>query len=147
MGVGTYEQYVERLNGMKPNVYIDGKKQGRDGDYISGGLYVIGETFKTANDPEYEELCTATSHLTGEKISRWTHTARSKDDLLKKQLMTKLLCHRVGGCIQRCMGLDTINALEVVTYDCDKANGTEYHKRFTEFLKYVQKNDLVANCA
>lgn len=61
--------------------------------------------------------------------------------------MTRLLCHRVGGCIQRCMGNDALNALAVVTYDMDQACGTEYNKRFLKYLEYSQAHDLVANCA
>lgn len=147
MGVGTFDDYVNRLKKMKPNVYIDGKKMGRDGDYLRGGLRVFRETFDRANDPEYEDVCTATSHLNGEKINRFTHIHQSVDDLLKKQMMTRLLCHRVGGCIQRCMGTDAMNALSVVTYDCDQANGTKYHERFLKLLKYYQEGDITANCA
>ncbi|HBW35764.1 4-hydroxyphenylacetate 3-hydroxylase family protein [Desulfosporosinus sp. BICA1-9] len=147
MPVGTYENYVERLQKMKPNVYINGEKVDRTGDWINGGLYVMKQTFDCAHDPAYEELCTATSHLTGEKINRYTHIHQNMDDLLKKQRMTRLLCHRVGGCIQRCMGIDALNALAVVTYDMDEACGTEYNKRFLKYLEYTQANDLVGNCA
>jgi len=147
MAIGTYEQYRERLLKMKPNVYMYGKKHIRTGDWIEGGCYVIKHTYDFAHDPEYEDVCTAVSHLTGEKINRFTHIHRSKDDLLKKQLMTRLLCHRVGGCTQRCMGTDALNALAVVTYDADQACGTNYHERFNKYLLYSQQNDLVANCA
>ncbi|MEL7568173.1 MAG: 4-hydroxyphenylacetate 3-hydroxylase N-terminal domain-containing protein [Dehalobacterium sp.] len=147
MALGTYEAYVERLRKMKPNVYINGEKVDRTGDWINGGLYVMKQTYDCAHDPDYEEVCTATSHLTGEKINRYTHIHQNMDDLLKKQRMTRLLCHRVGGCIQRCMGVDALNALNVVTYDADEACGTEYHQRFLKYLEYVQANDLVANCA
>ena len=147
MAVGTFEQYVERLRKMKPNVYLHGKKVDRTGDYLSGGLYVMKQTYDCAHDPKYEDLCTATSHLTGEKINRFSHIHRSIEDLLKKQAMTRVLCHRVGGCIQRCMGVDALNALAVVTYDIDAACGTKYHERFNKFLKYFQENDLVGNCA
>jgi 4-hydroxyphenylacetate 3-monooxygenase/4-hydroxybutyryl-CoA dehydratase/vinylacetyl-CoA-Delta-isomerase len=147
MGLGTYAAYVERLRKMKPNVYMFGKAHDRSGDYLSGGLYVIKHTFDCAHDPEYEDVCTATSHLTGEKINRFTHIHRSREDLLNKQLMTRLLCHRVGGCIQRCMGTDALNALSVVTHDCDQANGTDYAARLEAYIRYSQENDLVANCA
>ncbi len=140
MPVGTYENYVNRLKKMKPNVYMNGQKLDRSGDWINGGLYVIKQTFDCAHDPAYEEVCTATSHLTGEKINRYTHIHQSMDDLLKKQRMTRLLCHRVGGCIQRCMGNDALNALAVVTYDMDQACGTEYNKRFLKYLEYSQAN-------
>jgi 4-hydroxybutyryl-CoA dehydratase/vinylacetyl-CoA-Delta-isomerase len=147
MPVGTYDAYVERLKKMKPNIYLHGKKVDRTGDFMKGGLFVIKETYDRANDPKYQDVCTATSHLTGEKINRFGNIHQSKEDLLNKQLMTKLLCHRVGGCIQRCMGVDALNALAIVTYDCDQANGTKYHERFNKFLEYFQKNDLVGNCA
>ncbi len=147
MAIGTYDQYVNRLRNMKPNVYMYGKAHDRTGDYLNGGLYVIKQTFDWTLDPDYEDVCTATSHLTGEKINRFTHIHHSREDLLKKQLMTRLLCHRVGGCIQRCMGTDALNALSVVTYDCDKANGTKYTERLEKYLRYSQELDLVANCA
>ncbi|MDR1765402.1 MAG: aromatic ring hydroxylase [Lachnospiraceae bacterium] len=147
MPIGTADQYKERLKNMKHNVYIDGKTPGREEDFNSSGIYVIAQTYDKCNDPEYEDVCTATSHLTGKKISRWTHIHRSQDDLLKKQQMTRLMCHCVGGCTQRCMGTDALNALEVVTYDCDKANGTHYHERLQNFILRFQEEDLVANCA
>lgn len=143
----TYEQYMEKLRGMRPNVYMDGKLVSRDDPQFMPGTHTIGLTYKLVNDPDFESLLTATSHLTGEKINRYTHIHQTADDLLKKQQMTRLLCHRCGRCIQRCMGIDAMNALSVVTKDVDMAYGTEYHDRFLKFLKYFQENDLVANCA
>ena len=147
MTIGTYEAYRERLLKMKPNVYLFGEKVDRSGSWIDAGMYVIRQTFDFAHKPEYQDVCTATSHLTGKKINRFTHVHRSKEDLLNKQMMTRLLCHSVGGCIQRCMGTDALNALDVVCYDMDQACGTHYHERFEKYLLYSQENDLVANCA
>ena len=119
--VGTYDQYNERLLKMKPNVYLHGKKvdrsngvegEGRDlAPWIVGGTYVMQQCYDTANDPRYEDVCVVKSHITGHYINRCTHIHHSVDDLLKKQLMTRLICHRVGGCMQRCMGTDAMNAL------------------------------------
>jgi len=147
MAIGTYEAYIERLKKMKNNVYLNGKRPNRGEDFNSGGVYAMKQTYDFANNPDYEDVCTATSHLTGEKINRFTHIHRTQDDLFKKQLMTRLLCHSVGGCIQRCMGTDAMNALEVVTYDCDKANGTDYNQRLQKLILKLQSEDLVANCA
>jgi 4-hydroxyphenylacetate 3-monooxygenase/4-hydroxybutyryl-CoA dehydratase/vinylacetyl-CoA-Delta-isomerase len=143
----TYEQYVEKLKTMKPNIYIGDEKVGRDDWRIKGGMNIMRETFDKAHDPEWEELCTATSHLTGKKINRFTHIHQSEEDLLKKQKMTRQLCHRVGGCIQRCMGIDALNACSVITYELDEALGTDHYKRFLKFMEYFQENDLVASCA
>ncbi|MFX0039363.1 MAG: 4-hydroxyphenylacetate 3-hydroxylase family protein [Promethearchaeota archaeon] len=147
MKIRTYEQYVEDLKKMKPNVYIGEEKVGRDDPRIQGGMNIIKETFDRAHDPEYEDLCTATSHLTGKQINRFCHIHQSEDDLLKKQKMTRLLCHRVGGCIQRCMGIDAMNALSIITYEMDQALGTDHYKRFLKYLEYFQDKDVVASCA
>lgn len=147
MGIGTYEAYRDRISKMKPNVYLHGEKVDRNGEWVEGGCYVMKQCYDIANDPEYADVCTATSHITGETINRCTHIHRSVDDLLKKQLMTRLICHHVGGCMQRCMGTDALNAVAIVSYDCDEACGTHYQKNFEKYLLYCQENDLYCNCA
>ena len=107
----------------------------------------MAASYDFAFDPEFKGIGTAISHLTGEKISRFTHIHQSKDDLLDKQKMTRLFAQEVGGCIQRCMGIDALNGLSIVTYDADKKYGTKYNERFKNFLKRVQKEDLSLNCA
>ncbi|MFW9939693.1 MAG: 4-hydroxyphenylacetate 3-hydroxylase family protein [Candidatus Thorarchaeota archaeon] len=143
----TYEQYVEDLKKMKPNVWIGEEKVDRSDPRIHGGMRIIKETFDCAYDPEYEDLCTVTSHLTGKKINRFCHIHQSEEDLLNKQKMTRLLCHRVGGCIQRCMGIDALNALSVITYEMDQALGTDHYERFKKYMEYFQERDLAASCA
>lgn len=147
MGVGTFEQYRDRLYAMKPNIYIGNEVVDRRDPRVEPGMYVMRQTFDCAHDDRYKDVCTATSHLTGETINRFTHIHQSLDDLLKKQEMTKLLSHRVGGCIQRCMGIDALNALSVVTYEMDKALGTTFNRNFLKYLAWTQENDIVANCA
>lgn len=143
----TAEQYREKLRSMRKNVYINGQLLERDDPQLIPGQNVIAETFNFAADPQYADLMTAKSHITGKTINRFTHIHQSVDDLLKKQEMTRFLCQHVGGCIQRCMGVDALNALSVVTKDCDLAMGTSYHERFLKYLEYYQENDLVGNCA
>jgi 4-hydroxybutyryl-CoA dehydratase/vinylacetyl-CoA-Delta-isomerase len=43
--------------------------------------------------------------------------------------------------------MDAFNAVFSTTFEIDEKCGTEYHKRFTEFLKMVQKEDLVVDGA
>lgn len=147
MGVGTFEQYRDRLYNMKANIYIGNEVVDRRDPRVEPGMYVMRQTFDCAYDERYRDICTATSHLTGETINRFTHIHQSLDDLLKKQEMTKLLSHRVGGCIQRCMGIDALNALSVVTYEMDEALGTDFNQHFLKYLAWTQENDIVANNA
>lgn len=143
----TFDEYYNGLLKMKPNLWIGDEKVDRSDPRIRGGMNIIKVTFDKAYDPDFQDLCVATSHLTGEKINRFCHIHQNKEDLLKKQLMTRVLCHRVGGCIQRCMGIDALNGLSVITYECDMALGTKYYENFKKYMKYFQENDLVASCA
>jgi 4-hydroxyphenylacetate 3-monooxygenase/4-hydroxybutyryl-CoA dehydratase/vinylacetyl-CoA-Delta-isomerase len=143
----TGDQYRERIAKLKPNVYMGGKIIDRFDPKLVGGINVMAATYDFAFDPEFKHVGVATSHLTGDKINRFTHIHQSIEDLLNKQKMTRLYCQEVGGCIQRCMGIDTLNALSVVTYEADQKYGTTYNQRFINFMKNVQKEDLSLNCA
>ena len=144
----TSQEYLAKLRTMRPNVYMGGGLVARDDPRIMPGVNVIGLTMDVAADPEYDGVVTATSHLSGQKINRFTHIHRSTEDLLMKQKMTRLLCQRTGGCIQRCMGVDALNAVSVVAHEIDQASGTtHYYENFLKYLAYFQENDLVAACA
>lgn len=145
----TKKQYMEGLSKMKRNLYFNGEKIDRLDERQLPCLDVIGTTYDEAEKPENAELMTATSHLTGEKINRFTHIHQNKDDLHKKQDMTRFLCQKVGGCIQRCMGIDATNAIYNASFEADKLNNgaTEYHENFKKWLTRFQTEDLVGCCA
>jgi 4-hydroxyphenylacetate 3-monooxygenase/4-hydroxybutyryl-CoA dehydratase/vinylacetyl-CoA-Delta-isomerase len=138
------EQYLDDLRSMKPNVYMGGEIVRRDDARILPGVNVMRITYDMAADPENQELFTATSQYTGERISRFCHVSSCVDDLLAKQRMIRAGTRLSGFCIQRCMGMDTLNALSIVTRDIDDAHGTEYYQRFLEFAKVYQKKDQIA---
>jgi 4-hydroxybutyryl-CoA dehydratase/vinylacetyl-CoA-Delta-isomerase len=145
----TKQQYIEGLRKMRRNIYVNGEKIARDDEIQMPTINTYGLTFDYAADPKYEDLCTAKSHLTGEKINRFCHVHQSKEDLHKKQDMTRALCQVAGGCIQRCMGIDATNAIYNVSYEADKLNNgaTQYHKNFVKWLERFQKEDLAGCCA
>jgi len=145
----TKEQYFEGLRKMKHNIYYRGNKVGRDIEELSAPQNVLGVTFDAASDQETRDLCTATSHITGDTINRFCHIHQSVEYLHKKQDMTRTLTRKVGFCISRCMGIDAINAVNAVSYETDKLNKgqTEYYKNFLKWLANFQKNDLVGTCA
>lgn len=145
----TKQQYIEGLRKMRPNIYMDGEKIDRDDEVQMATINTIGLTFDYAADPKVQDLSTATSHLSGQKINRFCHIHQSKEDLHRKQDMTRMLCQVAGGCIQRCMGCDGANAINAVSFEADKQNNgaTEYYKNFLKWLDRFQKEDLVGCCA
>jgi len=145
----TAAEYRADLDEMNVDLVVGGErvKKPTDNPWLQRGINVISLTYDFANDPVYQPLMTATSHLSGKKISRFTHIHQSCDDLLRKLAMTRLYTQTCGGCIQRCMGTDGLNATSIISYEIDKARGTSYHQNFLKYLRYVQDNDLMlAGC-
>lgn len=140
----TKDEYHESLEAMRPNVYMGGEVLPR---VNLPGTELLDVTFDMARLPKYEHLTTVKSHLTGETINRFCHINQTPEDLMTKQEMTRVEARLVGGCIARCMGIDALNTLSVITHMCDEAKGTEYNQRFLEFLRDFQKNDKVGCCA
>jgi len=143
----TKEQYRERMFKMKPNICIGSKMVRRDDPRLIPGLNVLEVTYDLANDPKWKGLATATSTITGEEISRWAHLPQNPYDLMQKQKLIRLAARRVGGCIQRCMGHDALNALAICTKEIDMAKKTDYHKRFMDYMKIYHQKGWDGCCA
>ncbi|MEW6662635.1 MAG: 4-hydroxyphenylacetate 3-hydroxylase family protein [Bacillota bacterium] len=143
MAIMTYDEYIDSLRQLKPTVYILGEKVENPVDHprIRYSINATGETYVLASDPEYKDLITTVSPLTGERINRFNHVASSIEDLVARVKVNRVLGQRVGTCHQRCTGLDGLNALSITTYNIDQKYGTEYHKRFLNYLKYMQEHD------
>lgn len=143
----TSQEYRENLYKMKHNVFINGEKIGRDDSRLAGAINTIAQTFDRINEEEFKDLLTATSHISNEPINRFTHIHQSIEDLLKKQELTRRICRYSGGCIFRCMGIDAMNALSIITHRAETMTGRPYHQRWLDYLKFWQKNDIVGTCA
>lgn len=149
MALMTGEQYVESIRKMNMQIYMFGEKvkNSVDNPILRPSLNSVKATYDLAQMPEYEDLMTAKSSLTGEKINRFTHIHQSTGDLVKKVKMQRLLGQKTAACFQRCVGMDAFNAVYSTTYEIDKNLGTKYFDSFVKYLKYVQENDLTVDGA
>ena len=86
MALKSGAEYIERMRKMKFNAYYRGEKIENVVDHpvCAGVINEIAEFYDMTIDPEYEDLMTETSCLTGEKISGFVHMPRSREDLLKE---------------------------------------------------------------
>ena len=57
--------------------------------------------------------------------------------------MQRKLGQLTGTCFQRCVGMDALNSLYSVTFDLDRAHGTDHHQRFKRFVAAMQKENYV----
>ncbi|HQO02904.1 MAG TPA: 4-hydroxyphenylacetate 3-hydroxylase N-terminal domain-containing protein, partial [Spirochaetota bacterium] len=108
MAMKTSKEYIESLRKLNLVVYMFGKRVHNvvEDPIIRPSMSAVAMTYSLAMDPQYEDLMTATSHLTGKKINRFTHIHQSVDDLVKKSKMGRLLGSITGCCFQRCVGMD-----------------------------------------
>lgn len=145
----TKKEYVESLRKLNLKVYYMGKliENPVDHPMIRPSMNSVAKTYELAEDPQYQDIMTVYSPLVGKRINRFCHLHQSTEDLVNKVKMQRLMGQKTGACFQRCVGMDAFNAIFSTTYEIDKALGTEYHKRFTEYMKYVQENDLTVDGA
>ena len=132
MALMTGEEYIESIRNLNMQVYMFGEKIEKPADHpiLRPSLNSVRMTYDLAQMPEYQDLMTATSNLTGEKINRFTNIHQSTDDLVKKVKMQRLCGQKTAACFQRCVGMDAFNAVYSTTYECDAAHGTHYHENF-----------------
>ncbi len=149
MSLKTPEQYEESLRKLNLKVYLQGElvKNPVDHPIIRPSMNSVKATYALAQDPQYENLMTAKSHLTGKKVNRFCHLHQSPEDLVKKVKMQRLLGQKTASCFQRCVGMDAINSIDTTTFEMDKKLGTDYHKRFEAFLLKMQEEDLTVDGA
>jgi 4-hydroxybutyryl-CoA dehydratase/vinylacetyl-CoA-Delta-isomerase len=144
----TAQEYLDSIKKMRFELYMFGEKitNHADNPIIKPTRNCIAATYELAEEskfPQYRNIMTATSHLTGKKINRFCHIHQSTEDLVNKSKMGRGLGAYTGSCFQRCVGMDALNTLSMTTYDIDQKYGTEYNKRFLKYLRYVQDEDLV----
>ena len=141
----TKEDYIQSLKDLHHVVYYNGKRVEDVTEHpgLRPHINSAALTYELALRPEHEDLMTATSHLTGRKINRFTHIHQSVDDLIKKVQMLRLIAHETGSCFQRCVGFDALNAIYMTTYDIDQKYKTDYFERFKKYLIHVQDSNVM----
>ncbi|AFM23533.1 4-hydroxyphenylacetate 3-hydroxylase family protein [Desulfomonile tiedjei] len=145
MKVKTKKDYIASLKDQEVVIYYKGE---RVGDRTTHPAFVphinsAAKTYELALQPEHEDLLTATSHITGNKINRFTHIHQSVDDLIKKVQMLRVIAHETASCFQRCVGFDALNSLYITTFEIDEKHGTDYFTRFRNYLEKIQEENFM----
>jgi 4-hydroxybutyryl-CoA dehydratase/vinylacetyl-CoA-Delta-isomerase len=138
-------EYIDSLRRLKPVIYYKGKRIADVTRHSATAPHVraAAMTYALAGKEKYRDLATATSHLTGRTISRFTHVHQNMEDLIKKIKLLRILGQKTGTCFQRCVGFDGINAVYSVAYEIDAKYGTDYLARFKSWLTYIQDENLM----
>lgn len=149
MALMTGTQYIESLRKLNTRVYMFGEKIDNwvDHPIIRPSINCVAMTYDLAQDSDYQDIMVTKSNLTGDQINRFAHIHQSTEDLKNKVKMQRLLGQKTGSCFQRCVGMDSLNAVYSTTFEIDEKYKTDYHERFKKFLLYVQEHDLIVDGA
>ena len=150
MALKTAEEYKESLKKMRPNIYKFGKLIQDVTTHPATKNTIEGhaQIFSAQHNPEYKDIVTTNSDLTGEKISRYLSLIQSPEDMIANSKMKRLFFQLTGTCTGgRCVGWNSINAMWATTFDLDKEYATDYHQRLKNWLIHAQKNDITISGA
>ena len=144
--IRTGAEYIDSLRGRGLRVYLLGERVTEPVDHpiIRPSINAVAATYDLAvSHPEIATAKSTGAGLTEGPVHRFLHVTQSVDDVVAQNRMQRRLGQETGTCFQRCVGMDAINSLYSVTYDVDKAQGTQYHPRFKAFVRMLQEGNLV----
>jgi 4-hydroxybutyryl-CoA dehydratase / vinylacetyl-CoA-Delta-isomerase len=143
MPIKNGAEYIESLRGRKMKVYLFGQlvQEPVDHPMIRPSINAVAETYDLAN--EETEIASAQSSLLGIRVNRFLHITESVIDVVNQNKMQRKLGQITGTCFQRCVGMDALNSLYSTTFEIDAKHGTVYHKRLIEFIKMLQRENLM----
>jgi 4-hydroxybutyryl-CoA dehydratase / vinylacetyl-CoA-Delta-isomerase len=136
-------EYIQSLRGRKLRISLFGKfvEDPVDHPMIRPSINAVAETYDLA--AQEPELASAKSSLTGIQVNRFLHIAEGAQDLVDQNRMQRKLGQLTGTCFQRCVGMDALNSLYSTTFEIDQKYSKRYQKRLIEFIKMVQRENLV----
>ena len=149
MALKTGEQYKESIRAMKSNVYKYGKliEDITTAPETADHIATVAHAYDMSFDETKKSLYTTTG-LSGETAHRWNTLNTSALDQKANADMKRDQYRWSGCCVgATCAGWTGLNVLHAVTFDMDKALGTNYHERLKKYFAYVEDNALaLAGC-
>jgi len=146
----TSKEYKESLRKMGANIYKFGELIKDVTTHPATKRTVEGhaQIFDAARQPEYRDILTTKSILTGKQVVRYLSIMQNAEDMIANTKMKRLMFNLTGTCTGgRCAGFNAINAMWATTHDIDKDGGTGYHKRLRAWLKDAQERDITISGA
>src|SRR5690242_9615061 len=106
----TAEEYVASLRERNVRLFVRGKlvESPVDHPLIAPSVRTVAESYRLAEDPAHRDLVVARSRFIDADVNRFTHIFETREDLLKKIQMQRVLGRLTGTCFQRCVGMDAL---------------------------------------
>lgn len=141
----TAAEYIESLRARDLRLFVDGERVAEPVGHpkIRPAVNAVAATYALAHRDDTRALATSTSELVEGPVNRFTALFRSREDLVAKVELQRVLGRLTATCFQRCVGLDGINATFIATWGASP----DAHQRFVAWLAGVQSRDEMLNGA
>jgi 4-hydroxybutyryl-CoA dehydratase/vinylacetyl-CoA-Delta-isomerase len=137
MALKTRDDYLAALRELRPNIYKFGELIEDVTTHPATTRTVESHAlnYDAANDPDLEDMYTATSVFSGNKILRWNSMMQSCDDLIANLRMKRQNYRRTGSCTGAvCVGWNAMNVMWAVCSEMDQEHGTDYQARLKNWI-------------
>lgn len=143
MAVKDSTQWLEELTSLTPTVYMLGEKLERAYENPLVLAYARGMAAirRDLGTPLYREMgSVVASPLINEEINVFADIHEGPEPWIARTRIQRVI-NRRRVCVHRCLQADLSNAFWALTYETDQKHNTEYHGRFAEWVKHMQKTD------
>ncbi|MGB9700007.1 MAG: 4-hydroxyphenylacetate 3-hydroxylase N-terminal domain-containing protein [Thermodesulfobacteriota bacterium] len=143
MALKTRMEYIASLKKLRPNIYKFGQKieDVTTNSFTRRVVESHARAYDAAHDPDSAALFTTTSTFTGEKIHRHNSLMTSMEDVMANSKMKRRMYQLTGTCTGGlCAGWNAMNTMWAVTFEVDKAQGTDYHERLKNWILQAQSS-------
>lgn len=148
MGIRTGQQFLDKINGMRPHIVIDGQVVSENVAQHSAFSQVArtyARLFDMQHDPEHRGALTYGSPTSGDLVNASFLVPRSVEDLVRRRSAIQTWANATNGFLGRSGDYmnSSLTALGAAQPWFEKADPV-YGERVSAYYEYARENDLLA---
>jgi len=148
MGIRTGRQFLDKLNSMTPEIYVDGDKvtsNVAEHPAFRNNAQTYAKVFDLQHDPEYQAALTSTSPTTGDLVGASFLVPRTEEDLVKRRTAMSTLANWSNGFLGRSGEYmnSSLTALSTAKAFFGQADPV-FAERIEKYYEFARENDLLA---
>ncbi|MHA6667265.1 4-hydroxyphenylacetate 3-monooxygenase, oxygenase component [Homoserinimonas sp. A447] len=148
MGARTGQQYLDKLNSMRPHLTIDGEvvsENVAEHPAFKNVARTYAKLFDLQHDPQYADALTYDSPSTGDKVGVSFLIPKTIEDLEHRRAGIKVWAEYTNGFLGRTGDYmnSSLTALAAAEKWFSQA-GPEYGERIRNYYEFARENDLLA---
>ncbi|WP_416150028.1 4-hydroxyphenylacetate 3-monooxygenase, oxygenase component [Salipaludibacillus sp. HK11] len=146
MGISTGKQYIERINKLNTNIWLDGNRiTGNISDHpaFKGVMASQAKLYDLQHKPELKDMMTFLSPKSGNRVGTSFLDPKTKEDLEKRRLMIQEWAKAHAGMMGRSPDyMNTILMLLNAASEIFTVEDDQCAENLKNYFEYIRENDL-----